>query len=152
MDISFLRVYIYSILYTYTFPIINYTTYNTFVMCNHYIKNTIEKTMKVTFNGKEYEIKYSFRAYMIYENIMGKSFSPQGLTDMIVFFYSSLLSVAKGDIIKYEDFLDWLDDNPDELSKFSNWLMECLGLNKFLTPEVKDNNKKANNKEDKPKN
>ena len=53
-------------------------------------KNTIERTMKVTFNEKEYELKYSFRAYMIYENIMGKSFSPQGLTDMIVFFYSSL--------------------------------------------------------------
>ena len=108
--------------------------------------------MKVTFNEKEYELKYSFRAYMIYENIMDKSFSPKGLTDMIVFFYSSLLAAAKGDTIKYEDFLDWLDDNPDELSKFSNWLMECLGLNKFLTPEVKDTNKKANKKEDKQKN
>ena len=108
--------------------------------------------MKVTFNEKEYDIKYSFRAYMIYENIMGKSFSPQGLTDMIIFFYATLLAAAKGDTIKYEDFLDWLDDNPDELNKFSKWLMECLGLNKFLTPEVKDTNKKANNKEDKPKN
>ena len=108
--------------------------------------------MKVKFNEKEYELKYSFRAYMIYENIMDKSFSPQGLTDMIVFFYSSLLAAAKGDIIKYEDFLDWLDDNPDELTKFSNWLMECLGINKFLAPEVKDTNKKANKKEDKSKN
>lgn len=108
--------------------------------------------MKVTFNEKEYEIKYSFRAYMIYENIMGKSFSPQGLTDMIIFFYANLLAAAKGDTIKYEDFLDWLDDNPDELNKFSKWLMECLGLNKFLTPEVKDTNNKANKKEDKPKN
>ena len=108
--------------------------------------------MKVTFNEKEYELKYSFRAYLIYENIMDKSFSPQGLTDMIVFFYSSLLAAAKGDTIKYEDFLDWLDDNPDELNKFSKWLMECLGLNKFLTPEVKDTNKKANKKEDKQKN
>lgn len=140
MGISFC-VYIYYILYTYTCPIINYNT-----------KNTIEITMKVAFNEKEYEIKYSFRAYMIYENIMGKSFSPQGLTDMIIFFYANLLAAAKGDTIKYEDFLDWLDDNPDELSKFSNWLMECLGINKFLTPEAEDNNKKADKKEDKPKN
>ena len=29
--------------------------------------------------------------------------------------------------------------------------MECLGINKFLTPEVKDTNK-ANKKEDKQKN
>ena len=108
--------------------------------------------MKVKFNEKEYEIKYSFRAYMVYENIMQKSFIPKGLTEMIVFFYAHLLVAAKGDLILYEDYLDWLDDNPDELDKFSKWLMECLGLNKFLTPEVKDTNKKANKKEDKPKN
>lgn len=109
--------------------------------------------MKVTLNEKEYEMKYSFRALMIYENIMGKSFNPTGLTDIIVFFYATVLAVAKGDIIKYDDFLDWLDEHPDEMNNFSEWLMDALGLNGFLTPEVKEKKeKKASKKEEKLKN
>lgn len=104
--------------------------------------------MKIKFNNNEYEMKYSFRALMIYENIMGKSFNPQGLTDIIIFFYSTVLANSNNATILYDDFLDWLDENPNELNNFSEWLMDALGLNSFLTPEVKDKKDKKKKKED----
>lgn len=83
--------------------------------------------MKIKYQGKEYELKYSFRAMMVYENITDKSFAPNGLSDIIIFFYSCILAASKGqDVIKYDDFIDWLDENPIELENFSNWLLELM--------------------------
>lgn len=98
--------------------------------------------MKVKYNNKEYELKYSFRALMVYENITNKSLDIKGLTDIINFFYSVLLVAAKGDVIQYDDFLDWLDENPNELEKFSSWLIGILKQNSLLMPNAKSDDKK----------
>jgi hypothetical protein len=107
--------------------------------------------MKLTYKEKEYELKYSFRGLMIYENIMKKSFQPQNLTDIIILFYSTLLAAAKDEVIKYDEFLDWLDENPNELNRFSNFLMEVFGLNQFITPEKETTEDKKSDSSD-PKN
>lgn len=101
--------------------------------------------MKLTYKDKEYELKYSFRALMIYENITQKSFQPKNLTDIITFFYSTVLSSAK-EPIDFNEFIDWLDEHVEELNNFSEWLMGSLNLNKEKAPEPK---KKAN-KDNKP--
>lgn len=98
--------------------------------------------MKITYHEKEYELKYSFRALMIYENITQKSFQPTTLTDIITFFYSIVLASAKGDIIDYNEFIDWLDDNVEELNNFSLWLTEILDLNNKIAPKKKKSDKK----------
>ena len=36
--------------------------------------------MKITIDNREYELKYSFRTLMVYENITNKSFEPKSLT------------------------------------------------------------------------
>ncbi len=101
--------------------------------------------MKITYHEKEYELKYSFRALMIYENITQKSFQPKSLTDIITFFYSIVLASAKGDIIDYNEFIDWLDDNVDELNNFSLWLTEVLDLNSKISPKRKTEKKEKSN-------
>lgn len=110
--------------------------------------------MKITYKEKDYELKYSFRAHMIYENIMQKSFKPETLTDIINFFYASLFAVAKGDVIEYEEFLDWLDENPEQLSNFSEWLLGTLTSNSNVAPKaneetIKKTNKKAKKEDSK---
>lgn len=105
--------------------------------------------MKITYHEKEYELRYSFRALMIYENITGKSFQPQSLTDIIIFFYATLLGVTKDNPVKYDDFLDWLDENPAEVNNFSQWLMDVFGLNEKLTPK-KETPKKERGKKNVP--
>lgn len=109
--------------------------------------------MKITYNGKEYEMKYSFRAMMIFENITNKSFKPTGLNDIIIFFYSCLLGATKGkEIIKYDDFLDWLDENPNEVENFSNWLIETFTQNQALAPNNNNDTTSEENIEADPKN
>lgn len=108
--------------------------------------------MKVNIKGKEVELKYSFRALMVYENITGKAFNPKNLSDIINFFYSCVLSqsMKESEIIGYEDFLDWLDDSPEELNSFSAWLMDMLGINDRISPEpthkVKQSEEEADGK------
>lgn len=78
--------------------------------------------MEITFNGKTYTLRYSFRALMIYENITNKSFNPKGLSDVIVFFYAILVSSAKDTTLSFDDFVEWLDEHPTAINEFSEWL------------------------------
>ena len=94
--------------------------------------------MKITIDNKEYELKYSFRALMIYENITNKSFEPKSLTDIINLFYSCIIvnDLTKGNTtITYDNFLDWLEKNPVVLTEFSNWLLDIFNTNNLATKE-----------------
>lgn len=52
--------------------------------------------MKIVIDNKEIELKYSFRALMIYEKITGNSFTNvTGLTEILVFMYSVIISSNK---------------------------------------------------------
>lgn len=94
--------------------------------------------MKITIDNKEYELKYSFRALMIYENITNKSFEPKSITDIINFFYSCIIvnDLTNGNVpIEYNKFLDWLENNPVELTEFTNWLLGVFNTNNLATKE-----------------
>jgi len=78
--------------------------------------------MKIDYKGKNYELKWSFRALMIYENIVKKSFNPKTISDVIIFFYSVLCASAKGETIVFDEFMDWIDNNPTSITLFSEWL------------------------------
>ena len=98
--------------------------------------------MDVTIKGNTYALKYSFRALMIYENITQKSFNPQGLTDVITFFYSVVVASAKDMALSFDDFIDWIDANPSALNEFSQWLTDVynhqVGItNKEVVDEAK---------------
>lgn len=108
--------------------------------------------MTIDFKGKEIELKYGFKSLIIYENIANKTFAPQGLEDVVMFFYSVILASIKGEeIVKFDDFLDWLDENPNRLADFSNWITEIIKKNQDLAP-IKEENKKEEVKEDTSKN
>jgi len=90
--------------------------------------------MTFNINGKEYQLKYSFRALMIYENITHKSFNPKTITDMIVFFYSIILAANKGCELMFEEFMDWIDDNPESVNDFSTWLTHMFTQQQEISP------------------
>lgn len=85
--------------------------------------------MKITINDKEITLKYSFRSLIIYEKIAGKNFEPKTLGDIIIYFYSSVLGSAKDITLTYDEFLDWLDENPTAISDFSSWLGSVANVN-----------------------
>lgn len=80
--------------------------------------------MVVKINNKDITLKYGFRALMIYENITQKSFSPKGLSDVLVFFYSVVVASARDNTLSFDAFLDWVDQTPSLLNDFSQWLSD----------------------------
>ena len=79
--------------------------------------------MKVQILGREIELKATFRAYLIFENITGKSFQQLStLADVLTFFYATILGSAKTTDISFDDFLDFIDANPNVVTEFSEWM------------------------------
>ena len=89
--------------------------------------------MKIDYKGKNYELKWSFRALMIYENIVKKSFNPKTISDVIIFFYSVLCASAKGDTIIFDEFMDLIDNNPTCITQFSEWLSSVFAHQEVLS-------------------
>ena len=80
-------------------------------------------TMKVQILEREIELKATFRAYIIFENITGKSFQQLStITDALTFFYATILGSAKTTDISFDDFLDFIDENPNIVIEFSEWM------------------------------
>lgn len=94
--------------------------------------------MKIKIKEKEIELKYSYRALMIYENIQKQSFNPKTLSDIIVFFYSVVVSSTKDRNILFDDFMDWLDENPNVITEFSNWLQSIFNMQATMSPDEQE--------------
>lgn len=101
--------------------------------------------MKINLNDKEIELKYSFRALMAYENVMDKSLEMNTLSDILTFFYCIVITSAKDNSIKFDEFMDYLDEHPEAVAEFNNWLATIIQSNAFFNVGLatKTNNKKA---------
>ena len=100
--------------------------------------------MKITILGREVELKATFRAYIIFENITGKSFQNLStLADVLTFMYATILGSAKTTDISFEAFLDFVDENPTIVTEFSEWL---TGSNAVIEEASNNNVEKEDSK------
>lgn len=97
--------------------------------------------MTIQINGKSITLKYSFRGFMIYEKITGESFNPSGITEILIYFYSTVLASCKDINLDFDEFMDYIDEHPELLGEFSEWLTAVLGKNAYLNSSSKDNSK-----------
>lgn len=88
--------------------------------------------MKIQYKDKEIELKQSLRALLMYENITNKSFNPQNFTEILTYFYCIIVSSSKDFSIKFDDFVDYIDENPVILEEMTNWLNTELTNNNIL--------------------
>ena len=98
--------------------------------------------MIVKIQDKEISIKYGFRSLMIYERLTGKTFTPESTSDVIIFLYASLAAGEKTFTMSFDDFVDWLDENPAVLEEFSNFLISTFQRE----AEMKENKTKIEDK------
>lgn len=87
--------------------------------------------MKITIKDREVELKYGFRALMIYEKIYGESFNPKGLSEILCFMYCCIIGANEIDLT-FQEYLDWMDQNPTVLGDFSNWLANIFGVQDYI--------------------
>lgn len=97
----------------------------------------------ITIRNKEYKIKYTIRALFIYEQITGHSFEAKSLMDNYVFFYSMIVANNMDDFLKWDDFLDALDEDPSLIEKFVDVTDETTTKNNMLIEEVANDEKKS---------
>lgn len=87
------------------------------------------------------DLKNTFRAHIIYEQITGKTFSPKNLTDIITFFYSTVMACNSELTITFDEFLNYLDENPEKLNEFVTWLTEQDKRQQGLAPKQDEEKK-----------
>lgn len=98
--------------------------------------------MKIKIEDKEVELKYSFRSLMLYENIQKKSFAPESTTDVLVFMFCVILGSDKDIKLDFNTFLDMVDDNPQLVVEFGDWLTKEINKQNMLSPDDESDEKK----------
>lgn len=106
--------------------------------------------MKVTIKGIEYDLHYSMRIYIIYENIAGASATTadvNSITSTVSLLYATLVSTLKNanadTTLTFDDVIDIIDENGGMIfvNNFSQWFAQCVDAQMKLVPQ-----------DDKPKN
>ena len=82
--------------------------------------------MIVNIIDKEVELKFSFKAEMLFEQINEKSFTAQTTTEWVQYFFCVLIAQLGDGALKFEDFIAWLDEHPDTLFEFMQWYTDTF--------------------------
>lgn len=98
--------------------------------------------MKIKIKDLEITLKNSFRSLIIYEAITKKSFKPETITDVIVYFFSVISASANPEQVDWDDYMNWLDDYPTAISDFQTWLTSSMSFNGQFGDEEKKKVKK----------
>ena len=87
-------------------------------------------TMTVTIKDKEYNIRFTMRAILMWETARSESegrkvrFELQNFTDEIEFFYYLILACNPESALEFEDFFNYVDEHPEVISAFH----ECMNI------------------------
>lgn len=84
---------------------------------------------KLVINGKEYNVKFSFRSYMLYEEITdGKSVQDiKGIGDMLRLFYCSLKAYNDDFDCSFQTFIDLVEDDNAVVDELTSLFLASLG-------------------------
>lgn len=106
--------------------------------------------MIVKINDKTVELKFSFKAEMLFEQINEKTFTATSTTEWVQYLFCIIIAQAGDGSIKYEDYLEWLDKNPGELFDFMEWytktMTEINNMRSKKVEEVKGTGKQKDKK------
>ena len=94
--------------------------------------------MNIIINNQSIELKYTFRAMMIYEKITGEAFNPKGITELMIYLYSIILASAKDISLSFDDFMNWIDENPTVLNDFTIWITSIISRNSLFSESNKE--------------
>lgn len=89
--------------------------------------------MEITIKEKTFNLKKTFRSLIAYEQAMGKAFAPSTVTEYLMYFYCVIIASNSDLELTYDDFIDWVDNNPTVFKEFSDWLIEQSEIESKLT-------------------
>ena len=107
--------------------------------------------MTIKIKDQEVTLRYSMRAFFQYENITGQSFNPKSLQDFCTFFYCVVCSSNKDLDLTFDEFVDYLDEDPSKMSEFAEWLNSVMQKHNFLSNAAQVQEKESKGKGNKKK-
>jgi hypothetical protein len=76
----------------------------------------------ITLAGKDWPVRYSIRALLYFEQIAGKPFKVETMTDTYILMYAFLLASNKSDfVMNFEQFMDAIADDTKPVSQFNEF-------------------------------
>ena len=104
------------------------------------------KTMTINYKDNEIQLKFSFRADMLFEDATGNTFTAQTESEWLQYLFCTIVALTKDEILKFDDFLDWVSENPtvfyDFIEWYSDYQQSVLNLRKKAEPEQQSESKK----------
>ena len=94
-------------------------------------------------NDKDYKLKYTLRALFIYEQITGKVFNLQTITDEYLFFYCILLANNPDMNLTFDDLISAIDENTNIIIQFQNFMKSELEKQSIFITNNTDAKKKS---------
>ena len=80
----------------------------------------------ITLAGKDWPVRYSIRALLYFEQIAGKAFKVETMTDTYVLMYAFLLASNKDAFnMDFEQFMDAIGDDDEPVRKFNQFFAEA---------------------------
>ena len=99
--------------------------------------------MNIVIKDTPYPIRYTVRAMILFEQMRGKAFSLETLTDQYYFIFSLILATNKDCALTFDDLLDALDENPKIMEDFGDWLTAVSEQRAMYDKGGGDDKKKA---------
>lgn len=106
--------------------------------------------MTIKIREQEVTLRYSMRSLFMFERVANKSFNPTTIEDFCTFFYCVLCSSNKDLDLTFDEFVDYLDEDPSKMNEFAEWLSKTIQKSNFLSgaaqSQEKENKGKGNKK------
>lgn len=77
--------------------------------------------MTINYNNKEIELRFTFRADMLFENATGVTFTGKNESEWLQYFFCTLVALTKDESMRFDEFLDWISE-PQNLGIFYDFI------------------------------
>lgn len=96
----------------------------------------------MTINSTEYKLKYTLRALFIYEQLTGKAFKLETITDEYIFFYCMLVANNPDMNLTFNELIEAIDEDMGIMLEFQDFLKkEMEKQQQFITINTDDKKK-----------
>lgn len=72
--------------------------------------------MQVKINDETIDLKFNFRAEIIYEQAQGETFQGKGTGDWLIYFFCQIIANTNDGFISFDDYLQWVSDLQNTVS------------------------------------
>ena len=87
----------------------------------------------ISFNGKDFSLKYTLRAFFVFESISGYPFQFGKLLDEYILFYSFLIASNKDSFnMKFDEFIELCENDLTLFEQFKEFILDEIELRSQL--------------------